>query len=81
MTYLFRTIQQEQVMPTSEQIQANYLSPIDLADMPDDTLISLRSVLPMIQVSRTTLWRMIKSGQFPQPIRVGTRLNRWHGRS
>ncbi len=65
-------------MPTSEQIQANYLSPIDLADMPDDTLISLRSVLPMIQVSRTTLWRMINAGQFPQPIRIGTRLNRWH---
>jgi predicted DNA-binding transcriptional regulator AlpA len=65
-------------MPTSEQIQANRLTPTQLADMPDDTLISLRSVLPMIQVSRTTLWRMINAGQFPQPIRVGTRLNRWH---
>jgi len=65
-------------MPTSEQIQANYLTPTELADMPDDTLISLRSVLPMIQVSRTTLWRMINSGKFPQPIRIAARLNRWH---
>ena len=65
-------------MPTSEQIQANRLTPTELADMPDDTLISLRSVLPMIQVSRTTLWRMINSGKFPRPIRVATRLNRWH---
>lgn len=35
--------------------------------------IRTRQVLEMIGVSRTTLWRMIQSGTFPQPVRVTTR--------
>jgi predicted DNA-binding transcriptional regulator AlpA len=65
-------------MPTSAQYTVNFMTPAELAAMPDDTLISLRDVLPMIQVSRTTLWRMVNAGNFPKPITVGTRLNRWH---
>jgi prophage regulatory protein len=29
-----------------------------------------REVLEMIGVSRTTLWRMVKEGNFPKPVRI-----------
>lgn len=32
--------------------------------------IRTRQVLEMIGVSRTTLWRMVQEGTFPQPIQV-----------
>ena len=65
-------------MPTTEQYQANHLTPAQLADMPDDTLVTQRDVLHMIRVSRTTLWRGINAGHYPKPVKLGPRLNRWH---
>ena len=32
-----------------------------------------RDVLALIGVSRTTLWRMIRAGQFPSPVRITER--------
>jgi prophage regulatory protein len=32
--------------------------------------IRTRQVLEMIGVSRTTLWRMVQEGSFPQPVQV-----------
>ena len=34
-----------------------------------------RQVLEMIGVSRTTLWRMVREGSFPQPVRITARDN------
>ena len=65
-------------MATSEQIKANHLTPAQLADLPDDTLITQRDVLHIIRVSRTSLWRGVKTGQYPEPIKMGPRMNRWH---
>jgi predicted DNA-binding transcriptional regulator AlpA len=36
-----------------------------------------REVLNMIGVSRATLWRMVRTGEFPRPVRV-TERNRGH---
>ena len=40
---------------------------------PDDDLRMLRidRVLELIPVSRVTLYRMIKAGQFPKPVKLG----------
>jgi prophage regulatory protein len=35
--------------------------------------IRTQQVLRMIAVSRTTLWRMVQEGSFPQPVRVTQR--------
>jgi prophage regulatory protein len=35
--------------------------------------IRAREVLRMIGVSRTTLWRMVRAGLFPQPVRITKR--------
>ena len=32
-----------------------------------------RDVVTMIGVSRTTLWRMVKAGEFPAPVRITER--------
>ena len=32
-----------------------------------------RDVLALIGVSRTTLWRMVRAGQFPSPVRITER--------
>ncbi|MXR36691.1 helix-turn-helix transcriptional regulator [Craterilacuibacter sinensis] len=34
----------------------------------------LASILP---VGRTTLWRMVKRGQFPAPVRLGPNISAW----
>ncbi len=35
--------------------------------------IRIRQVLEMIGVSRTTLWRMVRAGTFPRPVRITER--------
>ena len=32
--------------------------------------IKTRQVLEMLGVSRTTLWRMVQNGSFPQPVQI-----------
>ena len=49
--------------------------------MPSDPTPSLlltgQTVQQMLGISRVTLWRMAKSGDFPQSVRVGARAVRW----
>jgi prophage regulatory protein len=35
--------------------------------------IRSRDVVDMIGVSRSTLWRMVQAGTFPQPVRITSR--------
>lgn len=39
-------------------------------------LMDQKEVLATVKVSRATLWKMLKAGDFPQPIRIGSAL-RW----
>lgn len=52
-------------------------SPTDLAALPDDSLIPQRDVLVIINISRTSWWRGVKDGRYPQPVKLGPRMNRW----
>ena len=44
---------------------------------PASVLLTSQTVQHMLGVSRVTLWRMTKSGDFPQSICVGARAVRW----
>ena len=46
-------------------------------DADDDRLMSIGQVLAMVDVSKSTLYKMIAAGHFPRPIRVGLRGARW----
>ena len=42
-----------------------------------DRLLRRREVEQMVGLSRTSIYRLMDSGNFPHPIRVGPRAVRW----
>lgn len=45
--------------------------------LPAEGFVRLPQVLLMFPLSRTNLWRMVKSGAFPQPKKIGPRISVW----
>ena len=43
----------------------------------EDKLIRLREVLSLVPVSRSTWWAGVKSGIYPQPIKLGRKITCW----
>jgi len=47
---------------------------IPLLSLPEDGLMPLRNVLKFIQVGKSTIWRYMKKGEFPQPtMKIGNK--------
>ena len=49
-------------------------------DLPNDALLREKQVLAPggpVPVSRSTWWAGVRSGRFPQPIRLGPRTTAW----
>ena len=40
-------------------------------------ILRLPAVLELTGLSRTTIWRMVKRGEFPQPVALGARARGW----
>ena len=40
-------------------------------------VLRLPTVLERIGLSKSTLWRLIKDGEFPEPIKLGPRATGW----
>ena len=40
-------------------------------------LIDLNTIIARTGMSRMTLYRRMTSGEFPRPIKLGPRMNRW----
>lgn len=47
--------------------------------LPDDALIRLASLRAwgLIPYSQSTLWRKVRRGEFPQPIKVSSQVTAW----
>ena len=43
----------------------------------EDRLLRRREAEEITGLSRSTIYRMLKTGQFPQPVRVGRKAVRW----
>lgn len=39
-----------------------------------------KDVLQQVRISKSQLWRLIRSGKFPKPIRISERCNAWDSR-
>lgn len=53
-------------------------APVPLSALPDCALVRERQLLPVLPFSSATLWRKIKRGHFPGPIRLDTgRITAW----
>ena len=46
-------------------------------NMSEQRMLRLRSVILMTSLSKSTLYRLIKQGHFPQPLRLTQRAVRW----
>lgn len=42
-----------------------------------ENYLNIQEVSAVLKVSRSTLWRWIKEGLFPKPIRLGPKAVRW----
>jgi len=46
--------------------------------LPKTGLVRLSTILQVVPVSKTTWWEGVKSGRFPQPIKLGPRTTCWY---
>ncbi len=48
-----------------------------MQNLPECGLIRLPEVLHFIPVGKSTWWRGVKSGRYPQPVKLGARITAW----
>jgi predicted DNA-binding transcriptional regulator AlpA len=54
------------------------MSPVELSsDLVDETIACRLIGGEISPIHRSTLWRGVKSGRYPKPIKVGLGTNRW----
>lgn len=41
-------------------------------------LLTLKDVEDITSLSKTTIYEMVKAGNFPQPVKLGPRSTRWY---
>jgi predicted DNA-binding transcriptional regulator AlpA len=49
----------------------------ELANIPNDGLLRVAQVLRFIPVSRSHWWAGVKSGRYPQPVKLSDRVTCW----
>jgi prophage regulatory protein len=47
------------------------------AILPTAGFIRETTVLIFVPISRATLWRKVKSGEFPKPVKLGPKITAW----
>lgn len=45
--------------------------------LPPQGMSRAKDVLQFVPVCRSTLWKMVKDGKFPQPIKLSTNVTVW----
>lgn len=45
--------------------------------LPQDGFVRLSDILKVFPVSKSTWWAGVKSGKYPQPIKLGPRMTAW----
>ncbi len=55
---------------------------IEFDRLPDDALIRICSLLAwgLVPFSASTLWRKVRQGEFPSPVRVSSQVTAWRVR-
>ena len=50
---------------------------VDLDELPDCALISPRQLQALAQRSRVSMWRDVRDGRLPEPVKLGPNSIRW----
>ncbi|HRZ59078.1 MAG TPA: AlpA family phage regulatory protein [Rubrivivax sp.] len=45
--------------------------------VPVGALLRLKQVLQLVPVAKSTWWKGVKTGRFPQPVKLGSRVTAW----
>lgn len=48
------------------------------SDLPNEGFARLPTILANIPVCKSTWWAGVKSGRYPQPVKLGPRTTAWH---
>ncbi|SMC10054.1 helix-turn-helix transcriptional regulator [Nitratiruptor tergarcus] len=48
-----------------------------LSSTTQDKLITIKEVSSLIGMKKPTIYKYIREGQFPKPIKIGSRASRW----
>lgn len=46
--------------------------------LPETGLVRLPAILAVFPVSKSTWWIGVKSGKYPQPVKLGPRITAWY---
>ena len=49
----------------------------DIDRLPESALIGIKDICLLARRSRTSIWRDVKAGRLPKPIRLGAHAARW----
>lgn len=52
-------------------------SHINWNNLPDAALIRERQLMPLLPFSHATMWRRVKEGTFPKPVKIGRTITAW----
>ena len=47
------------------------------ASLPIEGFVRLSTILKVIPVGKSTWWSKVKSGEYPQPVKLGARTTAW----
>jgi predicted DNA-binding transcriptional regulator AlpA len=50
---------------------------VDYKNLPDIAMVRERQLIPVLPFTSPTLWRRVRSGEFPQPVRLPGRITCW----
>ncbi len=64
-------------MPTRSAPAAHSLAATPAAAVPGDSILRARDVHARVGLSRTTIWRLVRQGQFPIPRRLTANTIGW----
>lgn len=50
---------------------------VDLSTLPDIALVREKQIAPVLPFSKPTLWRRVKAGLFPAPMKLDGNVTAW----
>jgi len=50
---------------------------VNFSDLPDSAYIRQPQALQVVPFSAATLWRKVKQGAFPEPVKLSERVTAW----
>lgn len=64
-------------MPKSQNKRELPAALVNFSLLPDDAFVRINVVGPLFAASEPTVWRRVKTGQIPAPVKLSARVTAW----